>query len=835
MNQEQQCRHLLSKFFHEVKGLPARWLPIISYRGPHNRSSSSSKKQKKGGEDFCDATDNSFDCLSDLMGLNYSELYIPFMQRCGLIDIKKSNRWGSTNAIPCIAFGNKFNTNYSWEEFIAEYRLCSSIMQLSYTFDKQGRKQHYVLIGSFRKAPFTIREQMADASLVISRPNGTRNIQKSLVESLAVVLPWIIPPSLPTLEPQCIDNNVFIEEFDSPPSQNFDSDQINKESLDDEYSNLKNVLQLQLFDKILKPGIDCSILWNMIDATKLQVGLEGVFKSMQQWREESRGRNLSLTESASSTRSLQIELGDGKNINDFPALKSYGIPLVTTAIHSVLRDIVALSRKAKNVDLLTFPLFNRADVSCTLVNIPSSFTYDRFKRNANRTGWVKRILLSASREEEGEVAARWILQYLGDMFNDCFADIACRLGLLLPAKVMDAETASAMWEEGNVPLRAQRIILRHLKAFFGRRITVPESKIRELENGALPPITDSNEIDNNTIHFWYKKIDEVICHRIKTELKYRGQDFFAKNGYDSLDIVLGGDHGARRFRAELRLIFRNSRNMHINPYSTTLCVGSIDCTKDTRDILDKTIGSHLNDGLHRIVNKYLVAHSTLVNNNEYCNVVIFAEEPPAAANSEHNFTFETRTFVSGDMAFFAVALGKENMSTAWCTWCKLSKLQWSAVGHEVGEPWTIEGINNIRDSVEINNMREIPENIKGCTMRPLFDAVPVSNYILCMLHIIIGVGNTLIGSLLEWVEERVEKLTADEISMRNSVLYAEVQHAVVEKEYNDWLQNCGVLLVDKQLESQSVAIMLASKVCACLFIYFFSSNIKYNIFVYYSF
>ncbi len=105
--------------------------------------------------------------------------------------------------------------------------------------------------------------------------------------------------------------------------------------------------------------------------------------------------------------------------------------------------------------------------------------------------------------------------------------------------------------------------------------------------------------------FGTKKNDEVICHRIKTELKYRGQDFFAKNGYDSLDIVLGGDHGARRFRAELRLIFRSSRNRHIDPYSTTLCVGSIDCTKDTRDI-------------------------------------------------EHNFTFETHTFVSGDMAFFAV-------------------------------------------------------------------------------------------------------------------------------------------------------------------------------------
>lgn len=51
--------------------------------------------------------------------------------------------------------------------------------------------------------------------------------------------------------------------------------------------NLKNVLQLQLFDLILKPGVDCSIIWDIIDPTKLQAGLDGILRAQQEQREKS--------------------------------------------------------------------------------------------------------------------------------------------------------------------------------------------------------------------------------------------------------------------------------------------------------------------------------------------------------------------------------------------------------------------------------------------------------------------------------------------------------------------------------------------------------------------
>ncbi len=93
---------------------------------------------------------------------------------------------------------------------------------------------------------------------------------------------------------------------------------------------------------------------------------------------------------------------------------------------------------------------------------------------------------AAGGQEQIERGAAWILHYLGEAFNDSFTKVACDLGLLLAPKVMDAESACAMWEEENCPLRAQRIILHHLTLFFERRcITAPEQKLHELKQGAL--------------------------------------------------------------------------------------------------------------------------------------------------------------------------------------------------------------------------------------------------------------------------------------------------------------------------------------------------------------
>jgi hypothetical protein len=375
----------------------------------------------------------------------------------------------------------------------------------------------------------------------------------------------------------------------------------------------------------------------------------------------------------------------------------------------------------------------------------------------------------------------------------------------LTNKEMDAASAAAMWEESNSPLRAQRIILRHLKAFFGRRITVPEHELRELELGTLLPICDSVEIGGTQIHFWYKKIDDAIIHRIKLEVECRGADFFRSNGFNQMDIVFGGDHGARRFRAVIQLIFRNVQ-CHVKPYAVTIHVGNIDCNKDTREVLERTIGKELNEGLRRISGKILVVHVV----NDSCTVT-FSDELPGDEN-ELFFSFLTRTLIAGDLAFYATILGKENMSSVWCTWCTLSKNVWALPGHHLGKCWTIGDMCDVRDNVAVGNISNDPENIKGCTELPLFDSVAVENYIVPVLHLLIGVGNSLLESLLEWVLERIEKLTHHEVVHRNAVIYAEARYQKFKKGYDTWIQNEGITLTDLQVQKVALAFMLAERV-----------------------
>ena len=102
---------------------------------------------------------------------------------------------------------------------------------------------------------------------------------------------------------------------------------------------------------------------------------------------------------------------------------------------------------------------------------------------------------------------------------------------------------------------------------------------------------------------------------------------------------------------------------------------------------------------------------------------------------------------------------------------------------------------------------------------PLIDAVPIENFILSVLHILIGMGNSLVDCFLEWVEERVEKLLPVEVEARNRVLYATVQYSNIQSEYERWLETDGILLTDLQLEKKQMKDMLKEKVSTYLFIY----------------
>jgi len=116
-------------------------------------------------------------------------------------------------------------------------------------------------------------------------------------------------------------------------------------------------------------------------------------------------------------------------------------------------------------------------------------------------------------------------------------------------------------------------------------------------------------------------------------------------------------------------------------------VGPIDAAKDTYEVLQKTLAGPLNVGLRQIVNQFACVYPGDAEGND--PIVTVAAERPENINNMC-ITLEIRAFVAGDLAFYATVLGKPNMSPCWCTWCMLSKVQWSASDHDAGAEWTIQ-------------------------------------------------------------------------------------------------------------------------------------------------
>lgn len=57
---------------------------------------------------------------------------------------------------------------------------------------------------------------------------------------------------------------------------------------------------------------------------------------------------------------------------------------------------------------------------------------------------------------------------------------------------------------------------------------------------------------------------------------------------------------------------------------------------------------------------------------------------------------QVEIFMVGDLAFYSMMLGKENMLLHWCWRCSMSKNEWTenVDGPRTGTEWTLEGLNN---------------------------------------------------------------------------------------------------------------------------------------------
>ncbi len=187
--------------------------------------------------------------------------------------------------------------------------------------------------------------------------------------------------------------------------------------------------------------------------------------------------------------------------------------------------------------------------------------------------------------------------------------------------------------------------------------------------------------------------------------------------------VLGGDHGDTAFQlgASVSVHFIDDTE----PINFEVSVCELICRKDTAKLIEETILDTLTAGL-KIVSMW---HLHIEWNEEGQILCAFKE---SHAENSHRVDL----FVTGDLAFQAMALGKESMAGWWCMLCKASRAHFL---DEESEMWTMCGL------VEAGTIAEMDKSEPklGVKKKPWWPFIKLTHYVSPLLHCEIGIGNNI--------------------------------------------------------------------------------------------
>jgi hypothetical protein len=119
-------------------------------------------------------------------------------------------------------------------------------------------------------------------------------------------------------------------------------------------------------------------------------------------------------------------------------------------------------------------------------------------------------------------------------------------------------------------------------------------------------------------------------------------------------------------------------------------------------------------------------------------------------------------YIPGDLAFQAMALGKESMSGWWCMLCKPSRKQFL---DEQSKMWTMDELVSCGMNAESSDK----EPLLGIKQRPWWPFIPLTKYVTPLLHCEIGIGNDLFTMLRNIINEHIETYAPGEEAIRRAI------------------------------------------------------------------
>ena len=228
---------------------------------------------------------------------------------------------------------------------------------------------------------------------------------------------------------------------------------------------------------------------------------------------------------------------------------------------------------------------------------------------------------------------------------------------------MSATQFQAMLCAGKVSGAGERELKKHLSAHLGKGVCPTRRSTGMLSDG-------HSDVHYGSLEFAYDKkkkaefvewtekdINNEIVVYLQRHLRSRS---ITPSEVEHVQVVVGGDHGdtAFQFGASVSVNLTNERIIDFE-----VSVIELICRIDTGELIESTILPRLTKGLEIVATWYLLIENN-VNGQIECKFV-----DTSSPNS-----LSVDMYVTGDLAFQAMALGKEKMAGGWCMLCKSANL-----------------------------------------------------------------------------------------------------------------------------------------------------------------
>jgi hypothetical protein len=421
-------------------------------------------------------------------------------------------------------------------------------------------------------------------------------------------------------------------------------------------------------------------------------------------------------------------------------------PSVDKSIRGLLKEINHLLSTKYELNLKGI-----SNQQISYVRVPRTTSDHAF---TNSKEWLDTaIKISGSKQGGTFESAYRISNHLIKYYKDSFL-AACETQRVPVIKPMTATGFQAMLCAGNLSGDAERVLKKHLSSHLGPGFCPTRRSVNMLSEGhsvvhyGSCAFTFEENKKAEFVEWTEKNVDEEITLNLQRHLSSQSVQ---PSEVARVQVVVGGDHGdtAFQFGASISVELNDDR---IIDFEVSVC--ELICRKDTGKLIERTILPRLTDGLRIVATMPLHIYT----DEEGVIKCRFSSTAPVGNRSTLP---KVEVYLTGDLAFQFMAVGKESMSGWWCMQCKGSRHQFL----DDCELWTMEEL--VIRGVEAVSKPGDPQ--LGVKQQPWWPFIPISNYMTPLLHCEIGIGNQLLEKLRDIINEYIESYAPGEESIRSSV------------------------------------------------------------------